>query len=236
MSFRIERVESCTSTMDEARTMARGGADDGTVVVAKTMTGGRGQRGTAWHAPEGGLYLSIVLRDLDDPRLLTLALGNAVADTLEIAGAEPRLKWVNDVMVDDQKIAGLLVEAESTGSDIDFLVAGIGLNVAGDTQGWPDGLADTATTLERVLGAEACSPDLEAALLDQVLFWLRRVRDGRTDEILDTWRRRDWLQGRTVEAPGEAGPVSGEAQGIDDEGRLIIDGVVVETGPVRLVD
>ena len=63
--------------MDEARALARSGAPDGTVIVADAMTAGRGAHGHGWHAPAGGLYLSLVIRGLEDARLLTLALGCA---------------------------------------------------------------------------------------------------------------------------------------------------------------
>src|SRR5687767_2126697 len=113
MEWAIERVASCPSTMDLARQKARAGAPEGTAIVAERMEAGRGTHGRAWHAPAGGLYLSFVLRGIHDPHLLTLALGNAVAEVLEVAGTDPRLKWVNDVLVDGRKIAGILVEGES---------------------------------------------------------------------------------------------------------------------------
>ena len=84
----VVRLAATASTMDEAKRLARAGAPDGTTVVAESMTAGRGTHGHAWHAPKGGLYVSIVVRDLQDPHLLTLALGNAVADVLEVAGAD----------------------------------------------------------------------------------------------------------------------------------------------------
>jgi BirA family biotin operon repressor/biotin-[acetyl-CoA-carboxylase] ligase len=217
--------------MDEARERARAVAPDGTVVVAQRMTAGRGQHGNVWHAPEGGLYLSLIVRDLHDPHLLTLALGNAIADTLEIAGVEPWLKWVNDVFVADRKIAGVLVEGEATGDRFEFLIAGIGVNLNGGTGAWPAGLAAAATTLEQELACDTCIPDFETALLDQVAFWIAAVRAGRDHEILAAWRRRDWLRGRRV----KVGDVAGEAQGVDARGRLLVAGQPVMTGPVEVL-
>lgn len=224
MSRQIERLDACDSTQDEAVALARTGASHGTVVVAKQMADGRGQHGRGWHAPEGGLYLSIVLRNVAHPRLLTLALGNAVADVLEVAGAEPRLKWVNDVFVDGKKIAGILVEAESTGDSIDFMVGGIGLNVAGSAKDWPAPLNGQAVTLEDVLGAEVCAPDLEGFLLDAIDTWLGRLASEPT-EVVEAWRRRDFLRGQRVgiDPDGDfCAKVLGTADGIDDDGRLLV--------------
>ncbi|MEK6975779.1 MAG: biotin--[acetyl-CoA-carboxylase] ligase [Candidatus Thermoplasmatota archaeon] len=235
----IERLATATSTMDVARGKARAGAPDGTVVVAEEMTAGRGTHGNAWHAPKGGLYVSIVLRDLADPHLLTLALGNAVCDALEVAGVEPRLKWVNDVFLGERKVAGILVEAESTGAQVDFLVAGIGVNVNGTTKDFPADLRATATTLEAELGCESCVPDLEALLLQSVGRWVAKVRSGHGAEVLAAFRSRDALLGRSVILADGAMQMRGMAEGIDDRGHLQVRGPdggrqSFATGSVRL--
>lgn len=218
MNWAIERRSSVTSTMDVAREKARAGAPDGTVIVADEMTKGRGTKGRPWHAPKGGLYLSLVIRDVKDPHLLTLALGNAVADALEVAGVEPRLKWVNDVLVDGKKIAGILVEGEATGAEFDFLVAGIGINVNGPSSGL--GLGDAALTLKDALGCESCIPDLETLLLHDVGKWLRKVRAGRDADIVAAFRARDALVGRKVRVESGGASIDGIADGIDDRGHL----------------
>ena len=241
----VERHESVGSTMDVAKDRARAGAADGTVVVAEEMTGGRGSHGRPWTAPKGGLYLSMVLRGLKDPHLLTLALGNAVADALEVAGVEPRLKWVNDVYVGGgpgdgigRKMAGILVEGESTGDTFDFLVAGIGINVNGKASALK-GVETTATTLEDQLGCDSCIPDLEVLLLDAVGRWVGRVRDGQSTEIVAAFRTRDALKGKLVRVADGNKVTEGQADGIDDQGHLRIKTKAtvqtVATGPVQVV-
>ncbi|MFA5943251.1 MAG: biotin--[acetyl-CoA-carboxylase] ligase [Candidatus Thermoplasmatota archaeon] len=241
----IERHASVGSTMDLARQRARAGAPDGTVVVAEEMTAGRGTKGNFWTAPKGGLYLSMVLRGLKDPHLLTLALGNAVADALEVAGVEPRLKWVNDVHVADsagsgigRKVAGILVEGESTGDTFDFFVAGIGVNVNGKASNLK-GVEATATTLEDELGCDSCIPDFEALLLDAVARWVGLVRDGRDAEIVAAFRSRDALIGKPVKVTDGGDVVEGQADGIDDQGRLRVKArsglVALNTGTVQVL-
>lgn len=222
MAWHVERMDECASTMDEALARARDGAPDGTVVVAKRMTAGRGQHGHHWYSPEGGLYLSMVLRDVQDPRFLTLALGNAVADVLEVAGVDPGVKWVNDVLVGDRKIAGVLAEAESIGDRIDFIVAGIGVNVNGKRAELPADLRGLATTLEEELGVDQCIPDLESFLLEAAAGWIDKVRRGDTDAVLETWRRRDALAGRRVRVTESGEDVAGTAEGVDDAGHLVV--------------
>ena len=243
MNWHIDRLESCASTQDEAAARARAGAPDGTVVVATRMEDGRGTHGRAWHAPEGGLYLSMVLRGLPSAQFLTLALGNAVADVLEVAGADVRLKWVNDVLVEGKKIAGVLVEAESTGDRLDFCIAGMGINVNGSAKDWPHPVNGLAITLQDVLGADQCIPDLETFLLQSVAGWLAKVRAGRGDEVVAAWRARDALRGHRVGIDPDGDlcvKVLGRAEGIDAAGRLLVgtdDGVqAFDNGSVTLLD
>lgn len=226
----IHRFDTLESTQDEARKLAREGAEDATVVVAKTMTGGRGQHDRSWHAPEGGWYASIIVRDLD-PRFLTLSLGNAVANLLEIAGADPKLKWVNDVWIDEKKVAGILVEGESTGDQIDFLIAGIGINFNGSASDFPEPLSTTSITLEDVLGVDTCIEDTEAYILEEIQAAIQKARAGENLEILNAFRARDALAGRTV----KVGDVEGVAERIDENGCLVISGTPVDAGTVQLL-
>ncbi len=224
MDWDIQRIESCDSTMDEAGRLAANGAPEGTLVIAQRMDEGRGTHGRPWHAPEGGLYLSFILRRQADPRFLTLAIGNAVADVLEVAGAEPRLKWVNDVLVDGRKMAGILVEASSTGSEIDHIVCGIGINLNGHAADWPHPLHEQAITLQDVLGAENCIEDVETLLLQSLGEWIDRAEHD-PEHVIATWRDRDALTGREVgfDPDGDlCAKLIGTAAGIDDEGRILI--------------
>jgi BirA family biotin operon repressor/biotin-[acetyl-CoA-carboxylase] ligase len=180
------------------------------------------------------LYLSFVIRGLPDARLVSLALGNAVADTLEVAGAEPQVKWVNDVWVGGRKVAGILVEGESTGSRLDFLVAGIGINVNGHAKQFPDDLARQSVTLEDVLGCDSCIPDLEAILLHSIDKWLGKLKDGEAAQVVEAFRARDALKGKKV----KVGSVEGVAFGVDAKGHLLVKTATgmqaVQAGSVEL--
>ncbi len=221
MTWNVERVAECGSTMDVAKQKARAGGADRWAVVAETMSKGRGTLDHAWHAPRGGLYTSFILRGPSNPHLLTLALGNAVADVLEVAGVEPRIKWVNDVFVADKKIAGILVEAESTGSQIDFLVCGIGINLNGHAKEFPSALRATATTLEDELACDVCIPDLEGFLWQAIDTWLDRLGHDPARVIAAT-RERDALNGKRVAVISGKQRTEGVASGLDDKGHLLV--------------
>jgi BirA family transcriptional regulator, biotin operon repressor / biotin---[acetyl-CoA-carboxylase] ligase len=193
------------STNERARELAAAGAPHGTLVTAAEQTAGRGRQGRTWTAPPGrALLMSLVLR-LDDPTLVPLAAGVAVA---EAAGDAARIKWPNDVLVDGRKVAGILVEGRPRDG---WAVLGIGVNVAIDPGDFPPDLRETAGTLGRD------PAEVEAALAD-VLAALERWLAADQATVLAAWRERDALEGRRVS--WDEG--TGKAVGIDDQGRLLV--------------
>ena len=125
-------LESCASTNDEAARYARAGASHGTIVIAERQEAGRGREGRAWASPSGGLYFSAIMRPplpLADVPPITLAIGIAVCDATRAFGAPAALKWPNDVLIGDKKLAGVLVETQSQGGRLDSVIVGIGVNL-----------------------------------------------------------------------------------------------------------
>ncbi len=192
------------STNDRARILALDGAPHGTLVSADAQSAGRGRQGRRWSAPDGtALLMSLVLRG--PPRLLSLAAAVAVA---EVAGSGALIKWPNDVLLDGRKVAGILIEGRP---QEDWLVLGIGLNVAVDLGQLPGDVRARAGTLGR--GAAEIGA-IREQLLDRLDAWLAASPAA----VLDAWRGRDALLGREVAwAHGR-----GQACGIDGEGRLVV--------------
>jgi BirA family transcriptional regulator, biotin operon repressor / biotin---[acetyl-CoA-carboxylase] ligase len=208
------------STNERARELAAAGTPNGTLVTAAEQSAGRGRQGRRWTAPPGlALLCSLVIRD--PPRLLPLAAGVAVA---EVAGAQARVKWPNDVLVDGLKVAGILVEGRPQEG---WAVLGIGLNVAVRDADFPPELAGRAGTLG--LEPDAVEPTLER-LLDSLENWLPAAPDA----VLDAVRGRDALLDRPVRWSGG----EGRGAGIDAEGRLLVatgDGqIALDAGEVHL--
>ncbi|HWI22109.1 MAG TPA: biotin--[acetyl-CoA-carboxylase] ligase [Baekduia sp.] len=209
------------STNDVARELAIAGAPHGALVTASEQTAGRGRRGRSWTAPAGrALLASVVLRDM--PQLLTLRAAVAVA---RVCGDDAQIKWPNDVLVGDRKVAGILCETQ--GGE-DWAIAGIGINVAVDPADFPAEIADTAGTLG--LEPAAIEPLLER-LLAQFAITLRMD----PADITTSWNERDALRGAKVSWDGG----SGTAGGIDEHGRLLVDSGVaqwaLDSGEISLV-
>jgi BirA family biotin operon repressor/biotin-[acetyl-CoA-carboxylase] ligase len=196
---------STGSTSDRARELAMAGAPHGTLVTAGAQTAGRGRQGRRWSAPpDRALLMSLVLRR--PPHLLTLAAAVAVADA---CGPEARIKWPNDVQLDDRKVAGILAEGRPQEG---WIVLGIGVNVAVAPEDLPAELHAIAATLGR--GPEDVEP-----FLMSLLARLDRTLALADDVLLDAWRDRDALAGREI----RWGAGHGTARGVDGEGRLIVE-------------
>lgn len=209
------------STNDRARALAQSGAPHGTVVTAGEQSSGRGRQGRTWSAPPGSaLLMSLVVRGEHD--LLPLRVAVAVART---CGDAATIKWPNDVLLGDRKVAGILVEGRPQEG---WAVAGIGLNVALRVADLPPELHDTAGTLG--LSAADVEPVL-ATLLRELASALALNRA----DLLGAYRARDALTGRRVAWNGGAGV----AAGIDGDGRLLVDGddgarAALDAGEVHL--
>jgi BirA family biotin operon repressor/biotin-[acetyl-CoA-carboxylase] ligase len=198
-------LRSTDSTNERARVLALAGAPHGTLVTAGEQTAGRGRQGRTWSAPPGrALLASLVLRDV--PPLLALASALAVVD---VVGDGAAIKWPNDVLLGGRKVAGILAEGRPQEG---WAVLGIGLNVAVREGDLPSELAGRAVGL----GLEPA--DVEP-LLASLLTALQLRLAQQPDAIVDAYRERDALLGRTV----VWGQGEGVAAGIDGAGRLLVD-------------
>lgn len=195
------------STNRVARDLARRGAPEGTVVVARRQTAGRGRIDRVWHSPEGGLYMSLLLRPAP---LLSLRMGLAAARAVErTSGLRPELKWPNDLLAGGKKLGGVLVEAEGP-----WAVAGVGINVA--TREFPPELAPLATSL-RLLGHRLRVEAVARALLETLEPLYRgpfRLRE---------YEERCSTLGRRVRVETVVGPVEGVARRLDESGALVVE-------------
>ncbi len=213
MSFgcphRHYRVTDSTNT--RARELAEAGAPGGTVVTAAEQTEGRGRQGRVWTAPDGkALLYSAILRLLDERHLLLpLSVPLAVCATAEqlVPGTECKVKWPNDVWVEERKLAGILIEAKPQDG---WAVIGVGLNLAIEPHEFPPDLRHPAISL-----GGGITPEQARSALDAQLTSWAYAEEG---EILAEWRRRDALRGREI--AWEEG--SGVAGGIDDRGNLVV--------------
>ena len=222
----IVRLDEVGSTMDALHELADGGAAAGTAVVARSQRAGRGSRGRSWTSPPGGLWLSVLSRPAAAGlELVSLRTGLAVAEALARLGAGDRirLKWPNDLMLDERKVGGILCEARWQGAALAWIVIGLGLNVENRP---PADLASRATRLSEVL------PGLTAELLAVPVIEAVREVDAAAGPLTDgehaRFATRDWLRGRPILAPA-----AGTAAGVADDGALLVRRADGTTAAVR---
>jgi BirA family transcriptional regulator, biotin operon repressor / biotin---[acetyl-CoA-carboxylase] ligase len=231
------------STQDRAIELARGGAPEGTRIVALRQTRGRGRLDHAWASPAGGLYLSIVLRvPPEHVTLLPLALGVRLARELGEQYARPfQVKWPNDVLVAlgserPLKVAGILVDrVESPGIGA-VEVAGIGVNVTTERASFPAELRETATSLAEVTSEGPTLDAVEETVVRSAMKAAIGLRGPGGVEATRALCRR-WLYGvgRRVTVDGRD---AGTIVGLGDEGELLLaqgeERVAIRAGDVRV--
>jgi BirA family biotin operon repressor/biotin-[acetyl-CoA-carboxylase] ligase len=144
--------------------------DEGLVLFAEHQTAGRGQRGNRWESTAGkGLWFSILLRpeiQLSDSGRLTIWAIEAISDVIRSAlGLEPAIKLPNDIQLDGQKVAGVLVEMRAQNNAPHLAVIGIGINVNQSRDDFPVELQDRAISLAMALGRQVDRQNLALALL-----------------------------------------------------------------------
>ena len=205
--------------MDDVAEWARAGVEEGAVVVAETQTASRGRMGRRWVSEAGNLYFSVLFRPQADAlALLSPLSGVAVARAIrQTAGLYPSIKWPNDVMIEDRKVAGILAESALSGSSVEHAVVGIGINVALDVAADPE-IAATATSLNGLTHSEIDRGELLRRILQHMDAQYLDLRRGRSP--IPEWRR--WLDtlGQRVTVTHHGTSNTGFAEEIDDLGNL----------------
>ena len=214
-----------SSSLDAIHDLGAQGAPTGTVVLAEEQTAGRGRDGRTWHSPAGGVWLGMLLRPappLPALGVLSLRVGLVLADVVEavlgirptaISGPRAGLKWPNDVLISDRKVAGILCEGRWQGESLQWLGIGIGMNVVNEI---PAELQGRAVALREL------RPSVRRIdVLDQLVPALLRLTSHGaqlTQFECAAFARRDWLRGRQLRTP-----LAGRAAGIRPDGALLVD-------------
>ncbi len=204
------------STLDAVHDLGGQGAAAGTTVIAEEQTAGRGRDGRTWHSPAGGVWLGMLLRPARvELGVMSVRVGLAVADAVDalLGRSETRLKWPNDVLLAERKLAGILCEGRWQGEALQWLAVGVGANVCNPI---PGAVARRAVALTE---------------------WLPAVRRTAAAALSErecaAFAARDWLLGRQLRTPA-----AGRARGLRPDGALLVDlgaaTIAVREGHVEL--
>ena len=226
--FGLAFFDEIDSTNNEAERQLAAGRPAPFAVLARRQTHGRGRFGRTWHSEaNGNLYLSFAFRPRLEParmQTFTLWMGvnicELVANFCQLA---PGLKWPNDLVFAGRKAGGMLTEARVDADQIRDLVFGLGLNVNAPHDAWPRPLAATATSLAEQTGAPLDLNRFAAALIGRgLLAYTGFVEGDHAKTFADLWGRYDVLRGQSVTLLQGEKKIPGTANGIDDEGSLLL--------------
>lgn len=223
--FHLIALDVVGSTNDEAMRLAAAGAGAGTLVWAKTQTRGRGRRGRSWASPSGNLYLSLVLRP-DCPLaaagqlnfVAALGIGEGLV-ALSPQCAALRYKWPNDVLLNQRKVAGILLESSGSGKDrFDWLVLGVGVNVLSFPQ-----RTDYPASCLAAEGVEGIGvARVLESFCEVFLSWLERWEREGFVPVRAGWLERATAPGERIEVRLDDETLAGTFAGLDEDGALIL--------------
>ena len=239
----IHFYEKLDSTNLAAMTVAEGGAPEGTALIAEEQLQGRGRADRAWHSPAGvGIYCSVILRPNFSParvQLLTLMAAVAVAHAItRNLNLSPGIKWPNDILVHNKKIAGILLETKSSPTQILYAVLGIGVNVNHTSDDLPSGLPAGASSLRIETGELVDREGLVCQVFAELENLYEEIRLRGSDSLLVEWRKLSITLGQGVRVLQGERVIEGRAMDVNEDGALLVkerDGslTVVHAGDVE---
>ncbi len=215
LPYTIQYHESVESTNATARERAREGKRD-IVVVADEQTGGRGRLDREWSSPAGGIWCSLLFEPdipLAQAPVFTLAAAVATARAARSIGVDATIKWPNDVLVGDNKLAGILSEMEGEADRLSWLILGIGINANISATELPD----RATSIAEEAGS--CN---RAEFTRKLLQEFHALRTD-TETILPAWRDLSSTLGRSVRVETPNRTVRGTAVDVRYPGQLVVE-------------
>jgi len=232
------------STNSLAMQLAYKRPEEGLVILTDSQTAGKGRRGRRWvDVPGCNVLMSILFRPLFPPHILVMMTSLAVVDTItDICQVGAAIKWPNDVLIEDRKVAGILIETSHDSNGHLFAVAGIGVNVNGSIEELAKRssiqvpLTTIATTLELACGHKVSREVFIARLLQYIeesYFALQQEKGGLTDVgivnkepfsrlIRERWRSQLATLGRTIVVQQGNSVISGIAEDVDESGELLL--------------
>jgi len=228
LAKRVYYFDTIDSTQNFAIKIASKNNENGTIIIAKKQTGGRGRMKRKWKSPPGGVWMSIIVHPKFDityttlvPIATSLALSIAIEKILKI---KPELKWPNDITLNGKKVAGILIDTSIVSNRIEYVILGIGINFKIK----PTELERTIKKTPNFYGVTSLTKKNESSLplIQQFLQELENIfhliDDGNIKKITNDWTKRSSTIGKNVSILINYKQVKGKALKLDSDGALII--------------
>ncbi|MFO7559138.1 MAG: biotin--[acetyl-CoA-carboxylase] ligase [Desulfobacterales bacterium] len=220
-------LKETDSTNLQAKNLAAEGAPEGTLVVAENQHAGRGRKGRTWFSPPGlGIYSSLILRPAispaEAPGITLMTAVAAVEAVIALTGIPARIKWPNDIMVKNRKLAGILTEISTEMDSVDFIIVGFGMNVNTPADGFPSDIKEIATSVYAETGKRFPRVTMLQAFLKKFEVHYETFKKEGFSGVRTKWKALTEIIGKKVMVRKVAGEISGKVVDVDYEGVLIL--------------
>ena len=226
MAENIHLYDHLASTNKTAKEMAVSGAGHGTAIIADMQTAGSGRYNRKFFSPPGGIYLSLVLHPVHlwfDPSMVTLFAALSVCEAIEaVCQKQPQIKWVNDILLEEKKIGGILTQAivDFESGATGWIILGIGINFSTPELAFPEELRKTAGSIFAREKPTVSRNRLIAEVIGRVLAPAAKYSEK---EIIERYKQRlSTLGQKVLVSSGGSEPYPATALDIDSAGHLVV--------------
>jgi len=226
LNYDIYRFDKIDSTNSHLLKLGEEGFPEGTVVVSDEQTSGRGRLGRSWESePQTNLLFSLLLRphflQRDEVFILTFAAAVSAARAIEkVAQVQPQLKWPNDVLLNDRKVCGILLESDFDLNGLNHVVLGIGVNV--NQENFSPAISNRAISLRQFTGKTFDRDEILFSILSDFSSVYESLQRHDFYSVMKKWRDRSVMLGEKISVSVAGNTFNGICDGVTDDGALVL--------------
>ena len=226
-NIEIYNYKTISSTNEVAKNLALSGAKHGTVVISEEQTAGKGRLGRSFYSPANtGIYMSIILRPnltAMDSVLITTSSSVIICEAIKkVTGIDCQIKWINDIYLNNKKVAGILTEASTNfeSGTIDYLILGIGINFNQPKDDFPDELKSIASSLFNNNSNNINRNMLCAEIISNILDMIPRIKNY---DFISEYKKRSIVLNQEIIYISSGISSKGKAININCDGSLVVE-------------
>ncbi len=221
---KIKYFKTLPSTNTYAKKNIEKNLNDGTIIISKVQTKGRGRKNRFWSSNKGGLWFSIVLYpDISPDRgiFITMSASISIYKAIkEKTGIDSEIKWPNDILINKKKLCGILTEFDAETDKINYAIVGIGINFDNDIK---DSLKNIATSIKRESKKKISRVDFLKSIIENFDFYYSYVKKGEYDKIRKEWLKYSKIIGKKIKVTQNKESLIGIVEKVDKNGFLILN-------------
>ncbi|KXG73982.1 biotin--[acetyl-CoA-carboxylase] ligase [Thermotalea metallivorans] len=225
---RIIHLNTIDSTNTMAKKIAAEDGEEGTIVIAEEQTEGRGRLGRKWVSPKGtGIWMSLILKPSIEPteaaKITQIAAAAVALAIRKVTGCEAGIKWPNDIILERKKVCGILTEMSAELNCVNYVIVGIGINVNGDMEAFPEDIKKTATSVKASAGKTVSRKAIVLYILREFeRLYLDFIQSKSLQKSVEICKKYSVTLGNPVKIINRDRQIVAEAVDLTEEGELVI--------------